>query len=165
MSSTRRPQSALLLSVLDRLLDDDPESRVEAPQRQANTLRMLRDAVRRDLENLLNTRCRVNLLPEHFPELKDSLANYGLPDFTGASLKIANEPDRLGAVIEEVISTFEPRLKNVRVEMLNPEDRVERNLRFKIRATLFVDPIEDRVLFNSSLEPSTGNFEVQGATL
>jgi hypothetical protein len=36
----------------------------------------------------------------------------------------------------------------------------ERALRFRIDATLYVEPVEDKVFYSSSLEPATGNFEV-----
>jgi type VI secretion system protein ImpF len=51
-SREARPQ----LSVLDRLLDDEPKKREEVQPTAAQTVRQLKDALRRDLEWLLNTR-------------------------------------------------------------------------------------------------------------
>ena len=50
------PDAAVTLSVLDRLIDDDPRTSIEAPLTRAQSVRTLRDVVRRDLEWLLNTR-------------------------------------------------------------------------------------------------------------
>src|SRR2546426_2327746 len=52
------------LSVLDRLLDDEPKSKVEGPLTHSKSLAQLKVAIRRDLENLLNTRCTIEPLPE-----------------------------------------------------------------------------------------------------
>ena len=46
---------AVQLSILDRLTDDEPAARTEAPITREKSLRMLRSAVQRDLEALLNT--------------------------------------------------------------------------------------------------------------
>ena len=52
-----QPNSAVTLSVLDRLTDNDPKSpTVEAPLSRAESVRALKAGVRRDLEWLLNTR-------------------------------------------------------------------------------------------------------------
>jgi hypothetical protein len=37
----------------------------------------------------------------------------------------------------------------------------ERALQFRIDATLYIEPVEDKVFYSSSLEPVTGNFEVK----
>ena len=86
-----RPNQPLVPSVLDRLLDDDPEISREAPASRHQVLRELKMAVRRDLENLLNTRVRCLALPAHCKELNQSLVNYGLPDFTGGQPGAAKE--------------------------------------------------------------------------
>lgn len=150
------------LSVLDRLLDDNPGAEREAPKRQAETLREMRAAVRRDIENLLNTRWSLLEPPEHLSELTQSLANYGVPDFCGSHLRAVEDPNILCRVIERTLALFEPRLRNVKVEAVRGEDdRVHRNFQFRIRATLRVDPIENRVTFDSALEPSTGMFVLE----
>ena len=46
----------LVRSVLDRLLDDAPFSPADPPVSDATQVRELREAIRRDLELLLNTR-------------------------------------------------------------------------------------------------------------
>ena len=74
--------------MLDRLIDHEPEVRRESPRSRNQVLRELKQSVRRDLENLLNTRVRCVPLPPELKELKQSLVNYGIPDLTGASLGI-----------------------------------------------------------------------------
>ena len=52
--------------------------------------------------------------------------------------------------------TFEPRLKNVNVELLDKSDPIDRVLRFRIDALLHVEPISDNVSFDSAFEPVQG---------
>jgi len=49
-------ESTITLSVLDRLIDREPELSQEPGLSRAQSVRILRAAVRRDLESLLNTR-------------------------------------------------------------------------------------------------------------
>ena len=78
------------LAVLDRLIDREPENRVEAPLSRAQSVRLLKSAVRRDLEWLLNTRRIADEPEEGFREVNRSLYLYGLPDFSAYSMAIEN---------------------------------------------------------------------------
>src|SRR5260370_41366689 len=51
-------------SVLDRPPDDEPKSKTEGPPTHSKSLAQLKVAIRRDLENLLNTRCTTPPPPE-----------------------------------------------------------------------------------------------------
>jgi type VI secretion system protein ImpF len=154
-------KSTVVPSMLDRLLDEEPHISREAPKDDTKVLREIKDAVRRDLENLLNTRARCISWPATLDELSSSLVNYGLPDFTNTYSRAVQDPDSLCRAIRFAIEKFEPRLKNVRVDLLKSNVATDRALRFRIDATLYVDPIEDTVFYSSSLEPVTGNFEVK----
>src|SRR5262249_60560156 len=92
----------LLPSLLDRLLDADPGVRREPPAAQHLLLRELKQAVRRDLENLLNTRVRNVTWGSHLDELDRSLVNYGLPDFNGMSLASTGDRERFCRLLEAV---------------------------------------------------------------
>ncbi len=161
MSKAESKGFTLVPSVLDRLIDDRPGALKDPVQNVAQLFRDLKNAVRRDLENLLNTRWRCTAWPPHLTELEQSLVNYGIPDFTSSELRAAEDPDALLRTIELAIRRFEPRLKHVRVEPLPGDVATDRALRFRIDATLSVDPVEDRVLFSSRLEQATGNFQVE----
>ena len=50
-----RPDQPLVPSVLDRLMDDDPGVTSEPPRNRSLMLREMKLAVRRDIENLLNS--------------------------------------------------------------------------------------------------------------
>jgi type VI secretion system protein ImpF len=154
-------KTSIVASMLDRLLDDEPTVSREVQKDDTKMLREIRDAVRRDLENLLNTRARCLSWPPSLDELSGSLVNYGLPDFTNTYARAVEDPDGMLKAIQFAIQQFEPRLRNVRVELLPSDVATDRALRFRIDATLYVEPVEDKVFYSSALEPVTGNFEVK----
>ena len=158
-----RNDQPLTPSVLDRLIDREPGNSREVPKSSTQVLAELKQSVRRDLENLLNTRWRATRLPEDLNELEFSLANYGIPDISGASLALPAERERFRRVVEMVIRHFEPRFKEVSVEMLDKMETLERTLRFRIDALLHAEPVPEPVVFDSALEPATGNIQVRGA--
>ena len=161
MSAIKEDQP-LVPSLLDRLLDDEPTNKRESPKNRTQVIRELKLSVRRDLENLLNTRWRCVSWPPNFDELELSLVNYGIPDFTGTSLGMTGTREEFRRVIETIIKTFEPRFKTVKVIALDNTEAIDRTLRFRIDALLHADPAPEPVVFDSALEPATGIFEVKG---
>ncbi len=160
-----RPASdtAVTLSVLDRLIDDDPRNSREVPPARAQSVRMLRDAVRRDLEWLLNTR-QVAVTPdEGLRELNRSMYLYGLPDFTGYSLASPGDEARLIRQLQSALKVFEPRLAKVRLVPLEPVVAKTRTFRFRIEALLLMDPAPEHISFDTVLQLTTSQYEVQNA--
>lgn len=158
-----RDDQPLTPSVFDRLLDDVPANTRETAATRRQVLRELKQSVRRDLENLLNTRQRCGQWPESLEELETSLVNYGIPDFTGVNMTIPSERDRLSGIVRRVIEQFEPRFKSVRLQLLENADEFDRTLRFRIDGLLNVEPTPEPVVFDSQLEPTTSTFEVKSS--
>jgi type VI secretion system protein ImpF len=140
-------------SILSRLFDDNPKNKTEKDADQHQKLKQLRKNVRRDLENLLNTRIRVGEPDEDFGELKKSLISYGLPDL--ATVNISDKIKRNAFVkdLETLLMEFEPRFKSVAVNYLENADKLDRTLRFRIDATMYADPSPVTIVFDSVLEP------------
>jgi type VI secretion system protein ImpF len=149
------------LSVLDRLLDDEPQNSQEALLSRSRSMQLLRQAVRRDLEWLLNTRQRVGGVPAELALTSHSLAAYGLPDFTNLNTKSPQDRFFLRNALEETVINFEPRLENVVVRLL-PEQDTEHALHFRIDAWLKVDPVPEPVTFDTTLRLSSGEYLVKG---
>src|ERR1035438_2542154 len=119
--------SAVTLSVLDRLTDNDPKSpSVEAPLTRAESARALRAGVRRDLEWLLNTRRNPDDPGSALAETENSLLNYGLPDFSTYAIASPKDQTKLVRVLQAAVKIFEPRLANVRVVPveINPQGQI-----------------------------------------
>ncbi len=147
-------------SVLDRLLDFEPDVSREAPKSRSKSLRELKLSVRRDLEWLLNTRTVHVEIDERLQEIKKSVLTYGLPDITGLSAKNQSEQKRLAKAIENAIRLFEPRFLDVRVT-LEPVSNVDRSLKFRIEARLDIEPTPEPVAFDTVLQLGSGDFEVR----
>lgn len=148
-------------SVLDRLIDYEPDVSQEPLASRAKSLHQLKQWVRRDLEYLLNTRQVVGGVPPELKEINKSLAAYGLPDFSTINVKSPADQNRMQRALEATISIFEPRLKGV-VVTLEPMRETERALRFRVDARLQVDPTPEPVTFDTVLQLHSGKYEVQG---
>lgn len=154
------PKETVLPSVLDRLLDDEPDEAKERPKSPTQRLRDLRAGVLRDVTNLLNTRRRVSVVPPALPELVPSVVDYGLLDFVGADLSSAPQREAFRRSVEEALRRYEPRFKSVRVHLLVNSESRDRTLRFRVDALLHADPVPEPMLFDSVADPATGGFDV-----
>jgi len=148
-------------SILDRLLDNDPGNNVEVDPDQHQKLKQLRDSVRRDLENLLNTRFRMIAPGDDHTEIQSSLLNYGLPDLATVNISDKDKRNEFVQHLENILIEYEPRFKSVKVRYMDNADTLDRTLRFRIDATLYADPSPEVVVFDSVLEPVTRNVNVE----
>lgn len=148
------------LSVLDRLVDFEPEAKAEPPASRSKALRQVKQALKRDLEWLFNTR-RTLEVPDELPLLADSMLAYGLPDFSNSSVKNAQDQHDLTLALEATLRRFEPRLEDVVVSVANASV-LERAFRFKIEARLRIDPVPEPISFDTTLQIGSGNFAVKG---
>jgi len=146
-------------SILDRLLDSDPRVASE-PVRDRLSVRQIKDAVVRDLEKLLNTRRQILVPPPEYHEVHNSLFMYGLQDFTMKNPASPMVKQQLRQVIERTISRFEPRLKNVTVQ-IEAAGQNARDLRFRITAMLIMEPITEPVIFDTYFDVSRGDFKIK----
>lgn len=150
-------------SVLDRLLDNDP-NKLDNPEKDHHQqLKELRNSVRRDLINLLNTRIRIIKPEEEYEELNLSLLNYGLPDLATINISNAMQRKSFTEDLEALLIEFEPRFKSVSVNYLENMDSLDRTLRFRIDATLYADPSPEVVIFDSVLDPVSGTVNIEEA--
>jgi len=155
-----RSDGPVTLSVLDRLIDD-PNVSEDVFLTRSKSLRELKQAVRRDLEWLLNTRHPVVEVPEG-TEVRNSVFMYGLPDITSMTVRSTRDRKRLTESIQAAVAKFEPRLANVRVSLVTVADEKVPSLRFVIEGLLRVDPSPEQVSFDTVLELSSGEYKVQG---
>jgi type VI secretion system protein ImpF len=149
--------------LLDRLIDLEPRNSQEAPPTRAQSVRQLKESVRRDLEWLLNTR-RVAVAPdEGLKLLNKSVYVFGLPDFTSYSLNSPADQTRLMRQLHLAVKTFEPRLVDVKIIPLDRDAGASRTLRFRVDGRLLMDPVPEHVSFDTVLELTSGEYEVQNA--
>jgi type VI secretion system protein ImpF len=155
-------------SIFDKLTDADS---VGTSDRRGYTETQLIHAVRRDLEDILNTRRPgyEELGIENLEQVKKSVIGYGLPDF--ANMRSLSDGDRadIGRQIAEAVAIFEPRLTDIEVVMKDPS-KVKNELKdkyqltavyFHIAAKLRMDPCPP-VTFETVLELTQGRHRIEG---
>jgi type VI secretion system protein ImpF len=148
------------VSVLDRLIDYDPGVSREPLSSRSQNHKQLKETVRRDLEWLLNTRTSVDRQMAQSLELNRSLATYGLPDFTNLGTNDVDDQKQVRWAIQEAISIFEPRLKDVLVT-LQASQSSDRLLHFRIDARLRIDPAPEPISFDTVLQLVSGEYKVK----
>jgi type VI secretion system protein ImpF len=163
MSSSRFIEPTVRQSVLDRLIDKELELRADPPLNWSKSVAQLRQSVLRDVGWLLNTRRIIRAAPAHLPQLAASVYNYGLPDITSHSRDADETPTLLARQIEECISQFEPRLTAIQVTVRNDYDTSSSHrIRFSVDALLKMEPDPERILFDTVLEVTSGEFQIAG---
>ncbi|AJD45635.1 type VI secretion system lysozyme-related protein (plasmid) [Rhizobium gallicum bv. gallicum R602sp] len=159
-----RPRERMLSqSILDRLIDANPDLPSDDHLSLAEQVREMREAIRRDLEALLNTRRCPTAPPAILDELKDALVSYGVDGIVSANLVTDNAKLRLARVIERRIALFETRLSDVRVTILKSRHDGERALRMRIQASFRLHEGMPPISFESMIDPSTQRFMVEAA--
>jgi type VI secretion system protein ImpF len=150
------------LSVLDRLIDHDTRHSGEAPPTWSESVGQLKEALRRDVEWLLNTRRTIEPVTSGvFAEVQRSVYGFGLPDVTSLSSDSEHARQRLLRSIEESFQLFEPRLTNVRVYQPEGKDKADRRIRFVIEGLLRMEPNPERIAFDTELDTCTGNILIR----
>ena len=156
------PEQTVTQSVLERLIDREPGAQSEAAPTRAQTVRLLRASVRRDLEWLLNTRRTPAAADEGFPEVAKSVYNYGLPDLNALNWESSRDRARLARAVQQALHLFEPRLRNIQVVPMDPASGSPHIMRFQIEALLEMDPTPEHISFDTTLQLSSGEYQVKG---
>jgi type VI secretion system protein ImpF len=150
----------LVISVLDRLLDADSLTAADSLKSRRQYLIDLRNALRRDLEDMLNTHQSCLTPPPELADLNTSLINYGIPHFLGLQVASDSAREKFRAEIELLLRRFEPRFKRVSVTLTEASDALDRTLRFRIDALIYAEPDLEQISFDSMIEPVHRRFSV-----
>jgi type VI secretion system protein ImpF len=150
-------QEGLMPSVLDRLID--PQSAGTAA-RHGYSLEQIEAAVRRDVEELLNTHQSYSDLPPDLAESEHSLLEYGLPDLVSLNAVTPKQRQHIGRLVARVITEFEPRLRDVKVILVDGTMENDPQLHFHIQARLNIEPYPE-LAFDTILKSTTGECACQ----
>jgi type VI secretion system protein ImpF len=126
-------------------------------------IKIVKQSVLRDVENLLNTRRNIVQAASSHRHLNESIFVYGLEDFVARNPKDPAVRNALQNSIETTIQKFEPRLIRVSVEFNDGEGN-EQNLCFTVRATLYADPIHEPIYFDTWFSVNRGEYKIKNAT-
>jgi type VI secretion system protein ImpF len=153
---------ALMLSFFDRLIDDSPESGQDAEPTRSSLYAQVREALKRDLEVVLNSRRRFLSPPPHLTFLPESLLTFGMSDFTNENVRSADFQREFRLHVVDLIKRLEPRLTSVDVRMLETKDEFDRALRFRIQGALMLGEGErEEIIFNSYMDALERNVVVE----
>ncbi|OAL79152.1 type VI secretion protein [Acinetobacter sp. SFB] len=141
-------------TLFDRLLPETEQNY------QGITLQQLRESVASDLEDLLNSRmAKLDDLIDDFPLAKQSILQFGIIDFVGLSTANPADRDKICQSIEQSIAAHEPRLRQIKVEMLLDGHNMGA-LCLSIQAYLNIHPIFEPVIFDALLKPTTQQYVI-----
>jgi type VI secretion system protein ImpF len=153
----------LLPSLLDRLIEyGENETPVDLGSR-GQSLSEMQESVRRDLQDLLNTRQSATEMYPADAELAQSVLSYGLPDLTTLNPTVGDQRRLLQQTVEQTIRRFEPRLMEVRVTTAAVDPSSGRGLRLNVEALLKVAPAPLPVSFDTVVQPGSSEWRVVDA--
>jgi type VI secretion system protein ImpF len=156
----RRAETQLLPTLLDRLRDDAPHRKSEAPGEYAVTRSQMRDIIQRDLSFLLNTTSIEEQMDrERYPEAAASTINFGVPPLAG-HFTASKRWDDISEKIKRAILDFEPRIIPESLEIrpltaIDSEQKAYRDLDFEIHGKIYMQPYPVEFLVQSSLDLDT----------
>lgn len=118
MSGVWGPKDVCRVPLFDRLIDEDPRRTREAVPLRTLDADGLRASIQRELSRLLETRCPftgdVALGRER------TALDYGLPDLDqGGRGLVGERRARLARLVKHTIESFEPRLDNVEITVVD----------------------------------------------
>ena len=159
------PLDRLQPALLDRLQDDEPEQRVEAKERRVLTRSQLREAVLRDLTWLLNAmRPPASDGLSAWPEVEQSVLNYGMPCFSGETASSLDIND-LERAIRDSLTRFEPRIipGSLQITAEQEESILDSHnvIGVRISALIWAQPVPLGLLLRTPLDLESGLVEVR----
>jgi type VI secretion system protein ImpF len=141
-------------TLFDRLLPETDQND------RGISLQELRESVASDLEDLLNSRmAKLDHVIDQFPLAKQSILQFGIIDFVGLSTANPIDRDKICQSIERSIAAHEPRLKQIKVEMLLDGQNMGA-LYLSIQAYLNIHPLFEPVIFDAVLKPTTQQYVI-----
>ena len=146
------------MPLFDRLVDHSRLLRADLTPVRTLDRGGVRKSVRRELEQLFNTRCPI---PSHRLGTRErSVIDYGIPDFSTFHARNPDDQKRIAVILKKAIEAYEPRLADVKVT-INPIEGDDFMLTGTIEATLIVDNTREAVLFETVLQMKEASVEVR----
>ena len=157
-----RKEAFLRASLFDRLMLPPGSSR--GGSQLVIGVRELRESVARDIDWLLNSKRFLDTDLEGLKEVRTSVLNYGMPDFSPTSWRNDKELSSLARTIEEMLRRFEPRLRpgSIKVTAQKPVEKDDMRPHFRIDAVLHVDPVNEPVSFDTDVDYESSRISVRG---
>ena len=147
-------------ALLDRLIDNAPDSREDTPEDRVVSRKQLRAAVLRDLSWLLNTVQAEGTRDPVWRRVdlaRHSVLNFGVPAFTGKPLsQVGNQA--VADAVRRAILDFEPRVLPDSLEVTATRQRGghANSLRINIRGMLWGQPVPLELMLAAEIDCESG---------
>jgi type VI secretion system protein ImpF len=156
-------QERLQPSLLDRLMDDEPDITQESRSQRVLSIKQLREGIIRDLVWLLNT----NNLQEvqdigKYNQISNSVINFGTSSLTGFTKSNLNV-NRVEATIRQAIIDFEPRInaETIKVHVIVDNEKMNTNcVQFEIEGELWAHPIPLQLYMKTEIDLESGDISI-----
>jgi type VI secretion system protein ImpF len=147
-------------SLLDRLADDEPDRKVESREQRVLSFRKLKQSVIRDLQWLLNAgRLETTQDLSVYPQVKQSVLNFGIPDLTGTTASNADHT-MLERILRQAIVDFEPRINKNTLKVRAQATGEHNTITFEVEGELWSQPVPERLYLKTILDLELGSVEV-----
>lgn len=113
----------------------------------------LKDSLRAHLEQILNTRATQN-----HPSCQGTVVNFGLGCLSGIDPQSSDDQKNLTQRIKDSITAFEPRLRNLRIQVETPSEQSAMTMKIRIFGSC--DATE--MVFEAGLIAASRQFSVRG---
>lgn len=150
--------------LLDRLTDDEPQSKAESRDKRVMSSPQVRKSVLRDLGWLLNTSQRFSRGElDDFRNVATSVVNYGIPDMVGLTAS-GVDPVSIERRMIEAIQLYEPRIirRGLTIRAVADQDEMSPNaVTFEIKGDLWAQPLPESMYVKTSVDLETGQVNLQ----
>lgn len=151
-------------SLLDRLTDLEPDRKMESREHRVLSIKQLKQSVLRDLSWLFNSTALAAVEDlSAYPEIANSVINYGIPALSGLNLSNINI-QKLQRQIRQAIIDFEPRIiaNTLKIEvMADPQQMSHVAICFNIEGDLWAQPLPVRLYIRSDIDLETGEVDIK----
>ena len=158
LASTDRLQPCLL----DRLTDEQPEVTVESRSQRVVSLARFKEGVMRDLRWIFNSqRHREQEGLDEFPQVYQSVFNFGLRDFTGMFTEMSDVRE-IEREIADTLLFFEPRIirRSLQIKVYRDEEvgaqTNPHRINLQISADLWAQPAPEKFFAKTVIDLDTG---------
>lgn len=150
-------------SILDRLTDLNPESKLDKRNDSFLSSQRMRDIVIRDLTLLLNTQSDDNKIDRaRYPLVSESVLFYGISGTSG-SFSQSERARGVAAALEDALERYEPRIiKNtISVELSSDEELDNTVLDFNIYFNMWTESGPVQLNLKPQIDLKTGHLKFE----
>ena len=143
--------------LFDRLIDDNPEEKVDPSHKFSLTPQQLIESIQREISAVLNT--RLTAKNADYEDLSQDPLNFGLPslfgfqDFQSFDASNSSQWGRICQLCQQAITTFEPRVTDVQVK-IDQFNKLKQALEIQITGTIRLEKFREVVHFPIILDCS-----------